>query len=149
MGKIVYRKKPKGFFSDLVVVACYIFVGNRCLMVKRADSKKIGGGRWGVPAGKVEKNELFIDALVREIYEETTIALDKKSLKLMTSLFIATLCNYEFHMFTVEYSDFPKVSLNSENSDYRWVTLEEAFAMPLVEGGLEALQIAYERSVAK
>ena len=51
------------------VVAGIIYKNNKFLMAQR-NLKKDQGGLWEFPGGKVEKNESYENALIREIKEE-------------------------------------------------------------------------------
>ena len=50
--------------------------GNRVLYMLRDD-----GGGWGIPGGKVEQGETFIQAAVRETFEETGLQIDPETLR--------------------------------------------------------------------
>ena len=52
----VYETKPIGFKASVEVAACYLEVEGRLLLLECA-AKKQEAGRWGVPAGKLEKGE--------------------------------------------------------------------------------------------
>lgn len=51
------------------VVAGIIYKNNKFLIAQR-NFKKAQGGLWEFPGGKVEKNESYENALIREIKEE-------------------------------------------------------------------------------
>lgn len=51
------------------VVAGVIYKNNKFLIAQR-NFKKAQGGLWEFPGGKVEKNESYENALIREIKEE-------------------------------------------------------------------------------
>ena len=51
------------------VVAGVIYKNNKFLIAQR-NLKKAQGGLWEFPGGKVEKNESYESALIREIKEE-------------------------------------------------------------------------------
>ena len=51
------------------VVAGIIYKNNKFLIAQR-NLKKDQGGLWEFPGGKVEKNESYENALIREIKEE-------------------------------------------------------------------------------
>jgi len=50
----------------------------RCLLLKRSMRSKNYPGKWEFPGGKVDKGERFDDALVREVQEETGLAVTLK-----------------------------------------------------------------------
>ena len=64
----VHRHLPLGFSPSVSVAACYLEIGGKLLLLLRAKEKS-EGGKWGVPAGKIEANEEPIDAGLRELGE--------------------------------------------------------------------------------
>ena len=52
------------------VAGCFLEYGGRFLILHRR-SEKSQGGKWGLPAGKVDKGETDKDAVIREVAEET------------------------------------------------------------------------------
>lgn len=67
-----------------LIAACEVYIssGNKILMHKRADDKKIFPGYWIGPGGHIEWGEDVLAGALREIKEETGISLDTKNLKL-------------------------------------------------------------------
>lgn len=63
------------------------------ILLKSKDLYLIGGAArdinaphgWGIPKGKVEKNESLRDAALREFYEETSLDLTKHAVKIATT----------------------------------------------------------------
>lgn len=53
-----------------VTVNALIIKDNQLLLEKRAESLS-GGGKWGLVGGFADRDEILIDAIKREIYEET------------------------------------------------------------------------------
>ena len=45
----------------------------KILILKRSTDSKTNPGKWELPGGKVNQNESFDHALIREVYEETNI----------------------------------------------------------------------------
>lgn len=62
--------------TDYVGLACGIFLFNeegKFLMMLRSKNTRADHGRWGIPGGLVELNELVADAIKREALEETGV----------------------------------------------------------------------------
>lgn len=70
----IYQSKPDGFISQISIVAAWINFQNEYLFLQR-NAKSKEAFRWGVPGGKIELKEEAIDALHREIFEETKVNL--------------------------------------------------------------------------
>lgn len=142
MTYIVYEIPPEGFHSQYDVSGCFIvFKGNFLLL------KRIGGdqsGKWGVPAGKREERELLLETLIREVREETSIAL--KNPRYLETLYIVYRgIYYRFHMYVEDLDACPDVVLNSEHSEYQWLSAHDALNLPLIAGGIEAVNTYHKR----
>lgn len=141
----VHRHLPLGFSPSVSVAACYLEIGGKLLLLLRAKEKS-EGGKWGVPAGKIEANEEPIDAALRELREETGIIADRNCVEPLGCLYVQKpLCaasqskiEFSFHMFKVSISEMPKVQINQEHQAHRWAAAHEIETMELVSGGKEA-----------
>jgi len=85
-------------------------------------------GLWGIPGGKVKHKEKLIDALKREIFEETNLKI--YNIKFIT--FFEAIEDKNFykknHMILFNYLAFTKntkLKLNDEIQDYIWVSYKE------------------------
>lgn len=108
-----------------------------CAIVKKEDMylllhhNKLNG--YTTPGGKVEHNELIIDAMVREIKEEIDIDVDKIDLiKIDTIQAIDDVINtnqpYIIHVYTLNWKLEFGDPINKEfekHSDLNWLTTEE------------------------
>jgi nucleoside triphosphatase len=112
-------------------VGALIFNRQGKLFLMRSHKWK---GKWVVPGGHIELGERMEDALRREVKEETN--LDIYDLEF--------LCFHEFiyderfwkrsHFIFFDYAcrtDATEATLNDEAEEYRWVTLDEALALPV------------------
>ena len=68
---MLFKDKPEGFEPLFELVSCFFEHDGEVLLLHRHDHKS-QGGRWGLPAGKVDAGESLEDAMVREIHEETS-----------------------------------------------------------------------------
>lgn len=145
---IVYEKAPEDFQPQVHVAACYVEVDSQLLLLQRSPTKS-EGGLWGVPAGKIEENELYVNGAKRELFEETgIIAKDKDLEKLRTIYFRKPEIDFVYHLFYVSLSAKPAIQLSSEHSDYLWVSAETCQNLPLMAGAKEALD-AYQDALLK
>jgi 8-oxo-dGTP diphosphatase len=70
------RNKPFG----LAVKAVVRDRSGRCLLIRRAPGSRNSPGTWDLPGGKVDKGEDFVQALEREVAEETGLRISVQRL---------------------------------------------------------------------
>ena len=93
------------------------------LLLRRPDSR---GGVWGPVTGHVEKGERLLDALQREIEEETGISELAYIIDLRVPFrYSKGEQNIEEHSFGVQVNT-KDVRLSNEHSAYSWLPYEEA-----------------------
>ncbi len=136
----VSTEPPEGFNPTVEVAGCYCEWTDRILFLKR-HPEKVQGGMWGVPAGKMEKNETPQVTVIREVHEEVGLNINDGTLKVVGQLYCCLPhVHYVYHMFRKRFTLLPEVTLElKEHLEMRWVTLEEAFTLPLIVGGADAL----------
>ncbi|NGX58724.1 MAG: Phosphatase NudJ [Chlamydiae bacterium] len=139
MNKIeIYEKPPQDFTIQVEVVAVYFTVGNEALFLQRSGSER---GTWGVPAGKLEKDEILVAGIKRELYEETSIIASEDHFLSCGQLYIRKPhVEYIYHMFSMDLSSKPVVKLSEEHLDYGWFSSEKVEQLPLMTGALEAFR---------
>lgn len=112
--------------SPVVVVNALIKnpSGNKFLIVKRDSKSKIHHSLWMFPGGKVEANEDLIEALKREIREETNLEINN----------IKKISEYEYKRpddsitFGICFSaasTTENIKLNDELEDFKWIIPSE------------------------
>lgn len=92
---------------------------NNVLLLKRSENTDWCPNCWALVGGKIEKNELPEEGLVREVFEETKIKLNKFKLKRI--LRIDDVLEY---LYLCKVND-DSVELNGEHSIYKWVDINE------------------------
>lgn len=119
--------------SELDVVACYLKYGDTFLLLKRNSNKK-HGNTWGLAAGKVEAGETLLEAVIREVKEETGCDISSLETKSLPSLLVENNdINFNYHYFMVTLHSVPTILLSEkEHQEYKWVTLKESFEMELI-----------------
>ena len=111
------------------IVTSFITDNNKFLLLKRSQKVKTMKGLWAGISGIIEKNE---EPLVRakiEIFEELGITEDAISLLNAAEQIKVESPQYKNHQweifpFLFEVKD-PKIKLNWENSEYRWINADE------------------------
>ena len=136
----VYRVEPKEFSPQVEVAACYIHCNDNYLLLHSAEGKP-QEFTWGVPAGKIEKEENPRQAVIREVHEETGIYLDDDYLVEVGTLYVRyPHVDFVYHMFTQKSPQQPTVHLSNEHQEYCWVNLDDLLKFPLISGAYESFQ---------
>jgi 8-oxo-dGTP diphosphatase len=120
-------QKRKYMFSDdikfLQKVVVYDTKQSKFLVLRRAANDPSRPNCWDLPGGNVLFGENYLDSLIREVAEET-------SLKIKNVQPIQVVTNFEkgiYYLF-IGYSciaDSTKVKISKEHSEYKWVTKAE------------------------
>jgi len=76
-------------------VSAALFNGDRVLLVERSNPPY--KGLWSLPGGRVEKGEQFIDAIRRELMEETNLQVERLQFVKKLSFDVP---RHELHVFT-------------------------------------------------
>lgn len=124
---------PKGFQPVFEVVSCFFAYDKKILLLHRLKSKS-EGGKWGLPAGKVNKGETREGALKREVYEETKVSIDGQRVEFLGTLAVTHgERDFFYHSFQVTLPSLPEVVISrQEHKGFAWKTIEEALTLPLV-----------------
>ncbi|MBP9675806.1 MAG: A/G-specific adenine glycosylase [Anaerolineaceae bacterium] len=118
---------PKAKIPHLVVSAGVLRQANQVLITRRPPNGLLGG-MWEYPGGKVEGEETFSAALVRELYEELGIHAEVGEL-LGTYRHAYTHFKVTLHAYYAAAADLDAITLNPE--DYKWVHPAELEAYPM------------------
>jgi|SRR6185437_4465087 len=113
------------------------------LLLRRSATDTPRPGKWDIPGGAVEPDEGIIEAMRREIGEETGLTIEPKNLALRYAA--ATVYDGEnaVRFCFVAHVNQPEVALSFEHDEYRWVAIDEVFQLydhPVWIGALEYLR---------
>lgn len=103
----------------------------RYLLLRRSNISKAHAGKWEMPGGKIDPCETFDEALLREVSEETGLAI---SLQHLSGTF-----EYELPSKMIVYlimsgiHESGEVVLSEEHDDFRWVDVKNLVNMDLAE----------------
>lgn len=111
------------------IVTSFIKDNDKFLLLKRSEKVKTMKGLWAGVSGIIENNEDPLKRAKIEIYEELGLPEDKIRLLKSSSKMKVHSPQYENHEweifpFLFEVKD-PKIKLNWENSEYRWILAKE------------------------
>lgn len=133
---VVFLEKPADFHPKAAVIGCcYLHYQDKILLLHRQDNKH-EGNRWGIPGGKLNKNEPLIEAIVREVFEETGLHLDPSQVHYIGKLYIR-VPNFDFEYNMVSYipqiENPGDIKINfKEHKGFTWMTPQEALKMDLI-----------------
>ena len=99
------------------------------LILKRSSTSHSRPGDWDFPGGNVLYGEKHLDSLLREIDEETKLAVDE-----LIPVEVVTRYDEMNNIYFLGISYRAKalgdnVTLSREHTEYKWVTLEEFLSM--------------------
>ena len=120
-------EKPFG----LSVRAVIFDKDGRCLLLKRSLKSKNYPGKWEFPGGKVDKDERFDAALIREVDEETTLEGSLLRFIGAASAEQPTIIVIQIIMEVRVSPGCPTVS--DEHEAFTWASPLEMLEMPLVD----------------
>ena len=112
----------------LATVGALIFnAKNEALMIRTHK----WSGLWGIPGGKIKRGEKSETALRREIMEETALKITDIEFVLVQDCISSKEFYRDAHFVLLNYTcrcpaKNPRVTLNEESCEYRWLTLAEA-----------------------
>lgn len=111
------------------IITCFLKNNEKILILRRSEKVKSMKGLWAGISGIIEKNELPLQRAKIEVFEEVGINDDQINLLKESDEMRIISPQYENHewevypfLFSVEN---PKIKLNWENSEYKWIKIEE------------------------
>ena len=111
------------------IVTSFIKDNDKFLLLKRSDKVKTMKGLWAGISGVIEKDEEPINRAKIEIFEELGITEVKiKFLKAAEKMKVHSpqYENHEWEIFPFLFEvEDPIIKLNWENSEYKWITIDE------------------------
>ncbi len=136
----ILEEKPADFQPLVEVSACHIEIDGKILLLKQGLTKPEAGA-WGVPAGKIEKDENPEEAARRELFEETGIQLEHPSqFQLLGCLYIRKPeLDYVYHTFEVKFNRIPSIRISQEHQEYRWHPIQNLHDLHLRIGATEVI----------
>jgi ADP-ribose pyrophosphatase YjhB (NUDIX family) len=134
------RPKPE------LAVSAAIFRDGKVLLVRRAGAP--ARGLWTLPGGRVEVGERLVEAVKREVIEETGLTIDVVGLAgYRESILSDAVGDRGRHFVILPFAArwvAGEVTLNHELDDGRWLPVEDITGLPTTDGLLEILRRAEE-----
>lgn len=127
--KKIDDKEEKNYLSQgaYTVVTSIVEYQGKILALQRAR-KDAQFGLWGIPGGKLDKNETTVAGLSRELWEETKIKSSFEDFCYLDKAISQNPCDktYVLYLYYLKLDALPNVEINTdEHLDYKWVTVDE------------------------
>jgi len=135
------RTPPAGIPVDWSVPCVGAIVhdaAGRLLVIQRGHEPALG--LWSLPGGRVHPGETFRDAVVREVAEETGLAVVPERMVGAVERAAPGGSTYDIRDFTARLVDGGGLHAGDDAVDARWVGDAELRALPTSPGLLEALE---------
>ena len=117
---------------------------NRFLLLKRSPASA-QGGRWCLPAGKLEKGESTLEGARRELFEEAGITGDL--MPFITFYLQSEELYYDFTLYRILFSKAPHLKIDPrEHTEGEFLSWNKAKKLPLIHGGEEILLRCLEKA---
>ncbi len=110
----------------------YILWQDSLLMFKRSETKKKFPGFWSLPGGHIEAGEDPLASAIREVKEETGVAIPPDDIKLKAIAFHHHLDREEMYIsfaFVAELTAEPTVTAESEEGTAHWIKKSDAVTL--------------------
>lgn len=108
-------------------VAGLILKGDEVLMLRRSQAKSFGAGKWEPVSGSVQPYELPLEALLREVFEETGLSVEVLGEEPFAVWMLPTPDGgtVEGQVFVCRHTD-GEPALSNEHDAVRWVRIAAA-----------------------
>jgi len=128
-----FMEEKTKFKAAMVVV---LNGDNEVLLLKRSTESNWMPEKWALPGGHIEEGESPKDAAVRETKEETSLDIDN----------VHELKEKEQVMMYYSNSQSGTVKLDSEHTDWAWVSYDDMTNYDITPGLKESVKLALEKA---
>lgn len=148
---MIYQIAPRDFKPEFEVVSCFCEYNGEILLLRRMQARKDAySSKWGLPAGKVRPQESLVEAVIREVKEETGINLYPNELIYLDKVYVRyPEYDYHFHSFITKLVTRPEILLNpKEHDDFVWAYPSKILTMDLILDGDEVFKKYYPNAIS-
>jgi mutator protein MutT len=142
----IYLAPTPQFKPRREIAALYIENDGMILLLHRHTNKS-QGNKWGIPGGKVDKNETPLQAVVREVEEETGYKFLPEKLENLNTVYVEhnEKDHIVYHMFRTKLQGDPgavKINYNGHKG-FTWVTPADGLKMDLIQDEDACFKLVY------
>lgn len=120
----------------IVTVLCMVYDGNKILLQDRVEKDWCG---FTFPGGHVEKEESFVQAIIREIYEETGLTIREP--KLCGVKQFQTDEDERYIVLLFKTNKFKGTLISSDEGEMRWIDRDSLNDYTLVNDFMDLLKV--------
>jgi|SRR3989344_5532290 len=130
---MIFTTPPSDFNPRFHVVSCALEHDGEILLLKRTGDDDEWGTTWCMPGGEIEEGEREIEALLREVREETGLELSPDDATFVAKTYIRHGGFDVVHnFFNVRLEKRFDVRINSEHTEFSWMAPEAALTLELL-----------------
>ena len=130
------EKKMSKCEKAIVTVLCMVYEGNKILLQDRVKKDWRG---FTFPGGHVEKEESFVQAIIRELYEET--GLDIREPKLCGVKQFQTDEDERYIVLLFKTDKFEGTLISSDEGEMKWIDRDSLNDYTLVNDFMDLLKV--------
>lgn len=131
-----------------IVVGAVIIDQEKVLLLQRNANESVYPNLWELPSGKKEPLEKSIDALVREVREETGLIIISAEPFFVFDYQIEKLLETRDSIqinYLATVNDYHTVNISEEHQNFTWVNMEEISKYNVTDLTKETIKKAFER----
>jgi len=141
---MTFQAPPENFKPRFEITGCLVEAQGDILVLQRLETKS-HGGKWGMPAGKIDAGEVPEKAMTRELSEETGLVASPNDLILVKRLYMR-IPEYDlvYYLYRLLLQGQPEVRINpGEHQQYKWLPPRELLKLDYMHDFDACLKIAY------
>lgn len=143
---VIYLEPTTQFKPRFEVAAVFIENEDLILLLHRQKNKS-QANKWGIPGGKIEKNETPLQAAIREVKEETGFDISQQHIENLGTVYIEynERDHFVYHMFRTKLKGNPgEVKINfNEHKGFTWVTPSDGLKIDLLQDEDPCFRLIY------
>jgi 8-oxo-dGTP pyrophosphatase MutT (NUDIX family) len=146
----IYLTPPPNYKPRVDVVGVFIEDGEGRMLLLHRQKNKRQENTWGIPGGKIDKNETVEQAGMREVKEETGFDIAEQCIERLETVYIvySEKDHFTYHMLRTRLIGDPgAVKINwQEHKGFTWASPAEALRMELMPDEAPCIKLAYKIS---